>query len=326
MNSFLSYKLKCLSFFLMLLVVLLHSSLLDYSTGISYSIQCFITVSVTRIAVPLFFIISGFLFFIDKNVTLNFFKIQYLKRAKSLLMPYCFWCGLGCIMWAIYQQNFWPFEHFSFNPPRAVYQLWFLRDLILCVIMSPLIYVALKYLKIMAVILLFFLMPHVSFVEGFSLFDFALGAYIALNKLPFISDERIFPMRTFFMGMIWGGGCFFQYYSYGMNYTYISHIIILLGIIFVWILYNIIHRTGILHFRNDWVLSTSFFIYLFHEPLLSIIKKTALIFNPNPNFGTMIVYVLSFMLTTTICILVAHILNRKIPVFYNFITGGRTIK
>ena len=89
MNKYLSDKLKAISFILMGMVVFLHSYNIKIKfasgTGIikqgynSFT-QDFISNGVTRIAVPLFFTISGYLFFLSMKEAKLFFFPSYFGQ------------------------------------------------------------------------------------------------------------------------------------------------------------------------------------------------------------------------------------------------------
>ena len=88
-STYLSKKLSIISFFLIILVVLLHAQMLSLSSGVNKIIQTIITQEITRIAVPLFFSISGFLFFRNYKTPFNVFYIKKLNsRIRSILIPY----------------------------------------------------------------------------------------------------------------------------------------------------------------------------------------------------------------------------------------------
>lgn len=80
---------------LMLLILMCHSNspLINElpQTGVSACCYC-ITITVARVAVPLFFIFSGYYFF-RKPDTFNrtVYSSKIRKRALTLLVPYLFW-------------------------------------------------------------------------------------------------------------------------------------------------------------------------------------------------------------------------------------------
>ena len=149
-KKYLSETIGVLRFPLMVCVVLIHTIIPNQAKHLfvdwfdSYVIESFV-----RIAVPLFFFISGFLFFYGVNV---FGKSEYWyklkKRVKRLLVPYLLW-GVFAILvkyiFFLFGENcaylfdgyFKCIYYVLWNP--ISYQLWFVRDLFLVVLISPLI-------------------------------------------------------------------------------------------------------------------------------------------------------------------------------------------
>ena len=117
-----------------------------------------------RVAVPLFFMFSGFLFFY-KSEKLHFsdYKGKLTKRIRTLLIPYLFWnftiilyyllgrmlglgseygSGFGFIDWLKPFWNNYPVE--TNGEGIASYPIcvpfWYIRDLMVTVLLSPIIY------------------------------------------------------------------------------------------------------------------------------------------------------------------------------------------
>jgi surface polysaccharide O-acyltransferase-like enzyme len=165
-KKYLSETIGALRFPLMVCVVLIHTIIPNQTQHLfvdwfdSYVIESFV-----RIAVPLFFFISGFLFF---NGVDRFGRGEYWNKLKSrikrLLVPYILWGVLAIFVKYVFflfgeDDSVYLFDNYlkwiyyivwqPFN-----YQLWFVRDLFLVVLISPLIYFLLKRLKIWFVLLL----------------------------------------------------------------------------------------------------------------------------------------------------------------------------
>lgn len=91
-SSFISEKIKVLSLVAIILVLYIHSGFHDYPHEIlgmefNHVLQDVISGKLGRCAVPLFFMISGFLFF--RNVeTITDILIKMRKRTGTLLVPY----------------------------------------------------------------------------------------------------------------------------------------------------------------------------------------------------------------------------------------------
>lgn len=162
----------------------------------SYVIPC--------IAVPIFFIVSGYLFFKEGTFNEKLYLTKIKKRFWSLLIPYVLWNTL-CLLIFIFVRipalhglfpnvsleevtlpkvlsGYWACEGngFPFDFP-----LWYVRELILMVIISPLLYVVVKKMKVCffipIVICMFFSLCPKEF--GFTLnacFFFSLGLYTRL--------------------------------------------------------------------------------------------------------------------------------------------------
>jgi len=109
MNKYQSDKLRTISFFLILLVVMVHSTNLsvridaNFTTinkGVNSFFQNFISDGIAKIASPLFFAISGYLFFLNINEGKPAeFLEKYKKRFRTLVIPYLLWSIFGLIFY-----------------------------------------------------------------------------------------------------------------------------------------------------------------------------------------------------------------------------------
>ena len=133
----------------------------------------YISEVIARIGVPLFFIISGFLFFYGTEFDGDVYKKKLKSRVKSLLIPYFLW-NMIAILWKLkyfipgISSFYRPMEvHFSLvrvlntffcntgnggiivspfdtSPLRSIapidVPLWYVRDLIVMVVMTPVIF------------------------------------------------------------------------------------------------------------------------------------------------------------------------------------------
>ena len=77
------------------LVVMIHSDVRSQMNVVPYSFLDVYTYAITREiafnAVPLFFFVSGYLFFYKKES----FAVKWKKRLKSIVLPYVIWCLIG---------------------------------------------------------------------------------------------------------------------------------------------------------------------------------------------------------------------------------------
>jgi hypothetical protein len=112
---------------------------------------------------------------------------------------------------------------------------------------------------------------------------------------------------------------------YNMLYTgLLKKTSIITGMYAVWALYDRLSAEKSLsrQVSPSW-LQCSFFLYVFHEPLLTIIKKILLFFYGSGNVALVFAYFIVPILTILICVYTALMLKKIIPGVYNFVTGGR---
>ena len=153
-------------------------------------------------AVPLFFMISGYLFFIkndDYNASL--YKSKLEKRLTTLLVPYIIW-NLLYVLFNImvevskgveidYSSQIFSLWSMPGQPYPADPALWFVRDLMVCMILSPIIYYLTKryFLFSPFIIILLSLWLTNSFsdkiIPGISISSclfFSVGAFMGIKK------------------------------------------------------------------------------------------------------------------------------------------------
>ncbi|MCM1070151.1 MAG: acyltransferase [[Clostridium] fimetarium] len=173
----------------------------------------------SRLCVPLFFAISGFLFFYRKDPDApGFYPAQWRKRVSGLLVPYLLWNVLA-FGWLLLKagplERFFPnmagvdlsagkfllsFWEFSYTGEPSVPQfyepasspadfpLWFIRDLMVLVLLTPLIRIVSRLTRgwIVAVLCACFACGWWPSVPGFSCTGvtfFTLGAWLALVRV-----------------------------------------------------------------------------------------------------------------------------------------------
>lgn len=339
MTSYLSKKLTVISFGLMVMVVVLHAHLLGYATDGLAFVQKVVTGEVTRVAVPLFFTISGFLFF--RNYTRPgkaFFMKKIRKRFRSLFVPYVLFSFLGfafTFCTALCFPNFvsganrniidCDFSMICFSlflQPVGTYQLWFIRDLFILVLLSPCVYLVLRGIRCVSVIVLFCL--WVGNVQAFihieSIFFFTLGAYIALHRKNWVNVRCSSLVMGTTLLALWLVVCvvltLFKLTSVWFSLN------VILGMLAVWFFYDTTIGTRSPTSVSP-ILSYSFFLYLVHEPLLTVIKKALLSMCGTSASVLTFIYLFSPLSTIVICLAVGAFLKKGCPRVYFFLTGSR---
>lgn len=353
MIQYLSDKLRVLSLISIIFVLYIHSRFQPNEImGMVYydKIQLFTSEMIGRCAVPLFYLISGYLFFMKVPDGVKSIGRKIRKRIKSLLIPYFIGCVFFVIFYSFVALLPWTSNLINssssimplFQKPYSIilisifydggtgypcaFQLWFLRDLILIVATSPLWYLCLKHLKwgfvAVVFVLTYFDVPHVPF---YSLFWFVLGGQLTKVKIEMGGNGRtkvaIFGLFLFLIISI-----IQLFFPDIINWSLLRIPIILLGIIGAWGLYDVVFGKDFSLSRHQWFATAcqfTFFIYLFHEPTLNIVRKLIVVVLGKNELGYLTSYLLSPWIFT-VCAVFAGLLFRKyLPRVYDVCTGGR---
>ena len=205
-----------------------------------YTINFFSEV-LPRLCVPLFFLISGFLFYYRKNFNYNVYKQKLRTRTMTLLIPYFLWNIIAILITSSKKLPFissiFPNESnmniilsperifktfFAYSPNEGIFvnpiiedattnvslvplpintPMWYVRELIVMVIITPIIYWLIKRSGLLFITFLgvvwYLLKPlHLdeSYLGPFSCaaFFFSCGAYFSINRMNFVDYMRKF--------------------------------------------------------------------------------------------------------------------------------------
>jgi surface polysaccharide O-acyltransferase-like enzyme len=296
-----SDRLTIIRFPLIVGVIFIHTYSIESNTSSAISasdfIRIFISQGLSRIAVPTFFFISGFLFFQGTrwDTEVYFKKIQ--SRIGTLLVPMIAWNLISISIYAaaqsipslrIYFSNksdiistYTLFDYINgtlgLTRFPIAYQFWFIRDLMIVSLITPLIYFSrIARIDIPIILLLFIfwmlgitinIIPSID-----AILFFMIGSYFALkDKSPFSIDKygTSCAIIYFFMATI----CSLFYFEHFREYVH--KISIFIGIATALYITRFISQgTAFFTFLQKFSMA-SFFIFAAHEPLLTILKKTA---------------------------------------------------
>ena len=204
-NGYLSKKISHYMFVLTLMVVFIHVSgyMRDklYVGELRYEWNVFIEIfgqGITRVAVPLFFVISGILAFSKENINESVLIKGGIKRLKTLGITYIIWN----IIYAVYniicykfidnidilsQISFWDVIDIIFNH-KYNFVFWYVQQLLIISFLSPIIYKLIKNKNVFIVFavitfilnLVYKYIPYIDIVFPGAFFYF-FGAGIALH-------------------------------------------------------------------------------------------------------------------------------------------------
>ena len=357
LSPYQSRKIAELSFLAFILVVFIDARTADimvpksgpvYSTN--FIIQNFIGDGIARVAVPLFFAFSGFLFFASLTPTMRGFKKKLSSRVRTIVVPYLAWDGLGLLLLFIVQAfhgnsplsgekligHYSVIDFLSRLYPHPVqFQFWFLLDLAVYLVLSPLLYFLLKRAGAAVPIglaLLYFstiyripLYISDAALHPEGMLFFSTGAWIAVRKvrLPALSVRALWALSLAWVGLCIGKTFFLLYNGETYGYNLLHRAALIMGVVCVWRLYDLLPEK--LRSGKWWkrLLSCTFFIYAFHEPAQTIIRNEIVrAIGAGPAVYSLC-FVVCPLLTIALAIALARFLQKYTPGVFSLLTGGR---
>lgn len=265
--------------------------------GIYNFLGFFLSKVIGVVTVPIFFMISGYLFFVNfKDWSWEGYKKKIISRFKTLILPYIAWNVLAFLLiilnglrkkaevqdfisdnWLsfIWNSNVWDREQYSWLPWETYMTgpidlpLWFLRDLIVVSILSPLILWFVKKTRIWSVVFLFvvymlYFWASWNIFNVASLFFFSIGAYFALNGLNFVFFARKYKIVIIALSVV-SFAVYFYYFKVGTDIVGISrNLFVFVAVFCVFLVASLLAEKKNIK-PNKALMSTCFFIYAEHK-------------------------------------------------------------
>jgi fucose 4-O-acetylase-like acetyltransferase len=351
-----SLRLKLLRFPPIIGVIYIHAygSVIYYQGGslgssqlndLTNFIRILLSEGVARIAVPLFFLMSGYLFFATFHWSQRTYIRKVVARLRSLLIPFLFWNILALVFFAVVQaipstqpyftgtgkkiMEYGAFDYlnalFGLKGYPIAYHFWFIRDLILLVVLAPVLAVIVRFVPIPfflllyvcwvteswpiympgAVGVLFFSAGALCGIKGQSLFAFdRFGTAILLLYLPLLIAD-----------VIW--------YEAWFN-VYLHRTGLIVGVLATLYATKLILRSQGLCNALVSLGGASFFVYAAHEPLLGILRLLAFKYVPLDGAYTMLILYLGIPVVLMALLVLCHrLLTVFCPRPLSVVTGGR---
>lgn len=303
--------------------------------GFSASDACGIfetkAVDACTFAVPFFFLASAFSFFC--GFTWQALLPKWKRRIRTLLVPYLIWSTLYFLLFALLPRLPFLAAYINAAPAPLTLQevlegvllhkyaghLWFLRILFLFLLFAPVFYavfsrryVAEAALAGLFLLVLFKVKPPIA-IQYFSfrmLFFYAAGAYLALRRPALAAYVPKKGVRIAFMALI---PVVVALHAFVSSELYIPVMLVLL-----WLS---IDPSAV---RPRYAYSATFFVYLAHMLLLSVLKKLALAFLPHTQGAAAFSYLLLPLIALPILVGAAWLFERLLPRTAALFTGGRS--
>lgn len=173
-----------------------------------------------KVAMPVFFIMSGYLFFANVDVwNFKVYKTKIWRRIKSLLIPYLIWNFLMAIklktfswsmFWAYWEpagvQIDWFGQEQLMTAPANM-PLWFLRDLMVVSLLTPIIYILMRMLGLwlMGFLAILYLSGVYAFIPGLSayaVYFFTFGAFLSIYKINLIASLKCVEIPAYVLSVL----------------------------------------------------------------------------------------------------------------------------
>jgi len=353
MPAELSERISMLRLPLIVGVVLLHaydpvigrSTQLHYTGGIKFLVN-YISEGLGTLSVPLFFLLGGYLFFHGVQPSIAWFRRKILSRSKTLLIPLLFWNLVCLALTAVAQANPVTAAYFSgrsapvasfraldyLNAIAGVtshpiaFQFWFIRDLIVLVVLSPVIYLLLTTVPGLLLVILvarWFSSSTtwtIPFLSREAALFFCIGSLLAMRRVDLRNLDKWTAIALAYVPLSILDALLKES---GMS-NLIHKTAELFGIALVFCATRYLSKSLTV---KQWLIAlspASFFVFASHEPLLAVVRKLSYAFWAPPNaFKLVVLYFADPLFVISFCTAMYFACLRAIPTFTSIITGGR---
>lgn len=324
----------------------------------------FIGEVLARLSVPLFFVISGFLFFYRNDFNGKVYLKKLKSRFTTLLIPFILW-NVIAIIWKLkylipgISSFYRPLEiHLSVNrlintfiwntptngvfvgPPLTEAQswynpidgpLWYVRELMVMVVLSPVIFFVLKKMGAYSLVIIGLgwfisssILPKGCYAQPFvlALFFFSYGAFLSIKKRNMVLSFRKYRFAPALYVLFAITDTLTK--GYACN-GYIHNAGILLGVVSLVVVVSYLLEKEIVKL-NSTLANSSFFIFALHGLFIGDLGKfafTMLHIPENNPYAMLALYISVPFFTVIICFSLYTLIKQYMPKLCNLLTGGR---
>lgn len=347
-------RLTNIRFPLIILIIYIHSFVTSINLGENIIVvepaawvvasTTFISDGVARVAVPMFYLTSGYLYFSSFDGSLTQYRQKSSRRVHSLFIPYVFWNGLVFTLFFVGQivpqtasffnssngrlidQPLWQLVNIWLGITRypIAYPFWFIRDLMLIAALTPLIYWVLRRSPgVLETALLFAWLcmapePPIATIEGLTFF--IIGASFAMHRRSiFMSDGHlVWLLPLFLVTMLIN-----TYLRLEHGIEWLHRPAILIGVaVFLGCTAPALKCPQLK--RNLTTLSTmSFFIFAAHEPLMTVLRKLAYSLVGVNQLTISLIYLITPLVVVMLTLGCFLAMKRIAPAVLSVLNGGR---
>ncbi len=339
--------------------------------GVEYSFDsmpCFIELNyfieafIKGQSVPIYFFISGYVFFLCDEFTKDVYVGKLKNRCKTLLIPYIIWNTAAILMQvALFLPCFssllpglamvetdWSFTgvlQCYWNLTKGVFAalypdagslfpqnvpLWFIRDLMIVVLCTPLIYRFLKWarqyvvwlLGVLWFVLNYWQLGHVLQLSA-AFFFFSWGAYVSIAKKDMLEYfERFFKVSLVAYPLLSLLYVASVHWCPEITDT-IKRLNVVAGLFFAynvsaWLLKHNVCKV------STFLASASFFVYVTHALIYTnLLKLLFYLLRPVTQLEVISVYIFVVLIALASILSVFYLLHRYAPPILKIMTGRK---
>jgi len=319
-------------------------------------------------SVPIYFFISGYVFFLGGEFTKETYARKLKNRVKTLLIPYIIWNTAAILIrasvifvqtsfftprlsslfqnltaiepdWSFYAilQCYWnsykgvfciPETTMGIYPQNLV--LWFIRDLAIVVLCTPIIYYLLKRMRHYAVWILGILWFTIHYWDlghllqlTTAFFFFSWGAYLSITNKDMLNYFGRFFTPSMILYPLLGAAYIISIHWCPEISGTIKRLNVVAGLFFAyniasWLLRNDVCKV------SGFLASASFFIYVTHILICpAILKLSFFMIRPTTQLEIIGAYLLTILTTLTAILLTFYLLHKYTPSLLKVLTGRR---
>lgn len=293
--------------------------------------------------VPGFFFISGYLFFHSKK----HYQQKLDTRFHTLLVPYLLWnallLGLYIITFIVgypqdingksiadytfidYIRAFWDrgsYDDGNFVPILCPF--WYIRNLLIMSILSPLFYYIIKYIRelfLLAATIWWLLTPHNAFISQTVLF-FSLGAYFSIlkkNPLEIFNKQQkcylalcvIFAVTDIIVHTIYMTPINLQIHRFALIFNIPA----------LFLLADYCCRHGV---TSNYLANAAFIVFSVHYPIVVIVRKVCITkLSEAADLIHISLYFVCVIIALAFSLLFYFCIDRYCPRIKNILSGNR---
>ena len=320
----------------------------------------FVTAFLQGISVPIYFFISGYVFFANMpEMTKERYFQKLRNRTKTLLIPYLVWNALELLLVIVKSipalgafssvpgvapdlsfgsvlACFWRYDGELFPNVHGgggealyplVYSLWFLRDLMIVVVFSPVLHWAIRKFRWGVLVVLFMIYLLIPDNNRFhflitALLFFSTGAYLSIWQIDMFRAFRPFSRWALVLYPLL---CLFLFFVLGspkvMHYAKVLSIIVALPLAYnmaAWLLQNTRIKV------SSFLASASFFIYVSHLLIcFRVLKLFVIMLQPEQGWAVVATYVVSEVAVILLLLGMFYLMKRYTPSLLRVVAGRK---